>query len=251
MVTERLSVWLHGTHVADVHRTDGRLRLRYITQRGDISTSMNSLVAEHPHARVTAWIEGLLPDNEQVLQRWARDMQVNPTAFSLLATPIGLDCAGAVQFTPGGQDLPADRESGVEWMAEAGLAQLGDSLYRDRSAWGEGRQTGRFSLAGAQSKVAMRKEGNRYGLPYGDEPTNVIVKPSLPGLTDHVVNEHLCMETARACGLHAASSRVEHFGEYRVFVTRRFDREQRDGRLRRMQQEDLCQALGVPPSSRY
>lgn len=251
MVTDQVRVWLHGKHVADLRRVDGQLRLRYAVQGDAVSTSMSSLVEEHSHARVAPWLEGLLPDNEQVIQRWARDMQVAPNAFSLLASPIGLDCAGAVQFTPGDTELPTGRGSGVEWLDEARLAQLGAELYQDRTGWGEARRTGRFSLAGAQSKVALRFEDGRYGEPYGDEPTNVIVKPSLPGFVDHVVNEHLCLEAARRCGLHAAPSRIEHFGEHRVFVTLRFDRNRSGDRLLRVHQEDLCQALGVPPTGKY
>lgn len=251
MVTDQLRVWLYGKHVAVLLRVDGRLRLRYVAQGDAISTSMSSLMEEHSHGKVAPWLDGLLPDNEQVVQRWARDLQVAPNAFSLLASPIGLDCAGAVQFTPGDTDLPADRDSGVEWLDEDRLAELGAALYRDRTAWGEARRAGRFSLAGAQSKVALRFEDGRYGEPYGDEPTNVIVKPSLPGFDDHVVNEHLCLEAARRCGLHAAASRVVHFGDHRVFLTLRFDRIRSGGRLLRVHQEDLCQALGVPPTGKY
>jgi len=250
-VTDQLRVWLYGEHVAVLHRSDGRLRLNYVAQGDDISTSMSSVVVEHPHATVAPWLDGLLPDNEMVVQRWARQMQVTPNAYSLLGSPIGLDCAGAVQFTPGDQDLPTGRDSGVDWLSEDRLASLGDELYRDRTTWGEARQTGHFSLAGAQSKVALRWQDGRYGVPYGDEPTNVIVKPSLPGLDDHVVNEHLCLEAARRCGLPAAASRVERFGEHRVFVTLRFDRVRADGRLLRVHQEDLCQALGVSPTGKY
>lgn len=251
MVTDRLRVWLHGDHVAVLQRREGRLRLRYVAQGADISTSMSSLVEEHPHAVAGPWLNGLLPDNDLVVQRWARQMQVAPNAFALLGSPIGLDCAGAVQFTPDDADLPADRDSGVAWMDDDRRATLGAQLYSDRTGWGEAGRTGRFSLAGAQSKVALRQEDGRFGEPYGDEPTNVIVKPSLPGFSDHVINEHLCLEAARRCGLHAAASRVEAFGAHRVFVTLRFDRARRDGRLRRIHQEDLCQALGVAPDLKY
>jgi len=251
VVSDQLRVWLYGEHVADVRRRNGRLRLHYATEGMDVSTSMSSLVGEHGHARVAPWLEGLLPDNEAVIQRWAREMQVAASAFSLLASPIGLDCAGAVQFTPGDDSLPTDRDSGVDWLDEDRLAEIGMELYRDRTAWGAARRTGRFSLAGAQSKVALRLEDDRYGEPYGHEPTNVIVKPSLPGFADHVVNEHLCLEAARRCGLHAAASRVVRFGDHRLFLTRRFDRTWRDGQLLRVHQEDICQALGVPPAGKY
>ncbi|HEX9889791.1 MAG TPA: HipA N-terminal domain-containing protein, partial [Nitriliruptorales bacterium] len=201
-MSRTLHVWLYGEHVADAERaSDGTLSLRYGERGHDVSTSMSSLVERHGHAHVAPWLAGLLPDNTAVLSRWATEFQVAPTPFALLGTAIGLDCAGAVQFTPGGVPLPVRRDSGVEWLDEDQLARVGEALYRDRTAWGGSRGTGRFSLAGAQSKVALRFEDGRYGQPFGDEPTNVIAKPSLPGFEGHDLNEHLCLDAARRCGV--------------------------------------------------
>ena len=52
----------------------------------------------HKHDGIEQWLWGLLPDNENVLARWARRFQVSArSAFSLL-TATGEDCPGAVQF---------------------------------------------------------------------------------------------------------------------------------------------------------
>ena len=45
------------------------------------------------------WTDGLLPDRLDVREQWARRYKAaSQQPFDMLATPIGLDCAGAVQF---------------------------------------------------------------------------------------------------------------------------------------------------------
>lgn len=44
---------------------------------------------------------------------------------------------------------------------------------------------------------------------------------------------------------------VEFFGDERVIVVERYDRVVRDGVVRRVHQEDVCQALGVRPEAKY
>jgi serine/threonine-protein kinase HipA len=70
-----------------------------------ISLSMPTTMREHvdtPARRVVSnFLWGLLPDNDAVLERWARHYQVRSTSpFFLLGTPVGEDCAGAVAFCP-------------------------------------------------------------------------------------------------------------------------------------------------------
>src|SRR5262249_3216057 len=77
-------------------------------------------------------------------------------------------------------------------------------------------------------------------------------KPAVTGFDDHDLNKHLCLETARHLGLSAAPSRVASFGGERVIVVERYDRIQRpDGAVVRVHQEDMCQALGLPPTAKY
>ncbi|MGN9913369.1 HipA domain-containing protein [Phytohabitans sp. LJ34] len=59
-------------------------------------------------------------------------------------------------------------------------------------------------------------------------------------------------EAARGLGLDAAASRIASFDGERVIVVDRYDRLPRaDGAIRRLHQEDLCQALGIPPVIKY
>ena len=67
-----------------------------------------------------------------------------------------------------------------------------------------------------------------------------------------VENEHFCLRFVSELGLAAAKTEIADFGERRVLVVERFDRIwSRDRRLLRVPQEDLCQALSVPPSRKY
>jgi serine/threonine-protein kinase HipA len=114
--------------------------------------------------------------------------------------------------------------------------------------------SGQFSLAGAQAKTALHRDPviRRWGVPWGALPTTHILKPAVTGFDDHDLNEHLCLSAAGHLGLAATSSAVMTFGDERAIVVDRYDRAHTpDGLLRRVHQEDLCQALGVPPTRKY
>ena len=50
-----------------------------------LSLSMPLAMREHSHARVDPFLWGLLPDNEQVLQRWASRYQVPISRCGVIA----------------------------------------------------------------------------------------------------------------------------------------------------------------------
>ena len=63
-----------------------------------LSLSMPLALSEHSHAKIDAFLWGLLPDNDRVIQTWAQRYHVSPRySFGLIAH-VGEDCAGAVQF---------------------------------------------------------------------------------------------------------------------------------------------------------
>jgi serine/threonine-protein kinase HipA len=65
------------------------------------------------------------------------------------------------------------------------------------------------------------------------------------------INEHLCLTAARVLGLPAANTRIETFEDETAIVVERYDRLTSAGALVRVHQEDLCQALSVPPARKY
>ena len=178
-------------------------------------------------------------------------MSANP--FGLLRY-VGEDCAGAAQFArPDRVAGLLAGEGGVEWVGEDDIAHRLRTLRRDPTAWHMA-TAGQFSLAGAQAKTALHYEpdSGRWGDPWGAVPTTHILKPAVVGFDEHDLNEHLCLETARTLGIASARSDVRAFGEERAIVIERYDRvRMEDGGIRRIHQEDMCQALGRLPTEKY
>jgi serine/threonine-protein kinase HipA len=258
-MSDALTVILDGQVAGTLSRVArGRLRFDYddtYRSRSDatpLSVSMPTQVALHPDHVITPWLWGLLPDNDGVLNRWARQFHVSASSpFSMLSTPIGEDCAGAVRFAPPDQlDRILARPGDVTWLDVGGVAQRLRELREDSTAWLGSTFVGQFSLAGAQAKTALLYDG-QWGVPSGSTPTTHILKPAVSGFDEHDLNEHLCLDAARRCGLIVARTRVDRFLDESAVVVTRYDRVSRDSTIARIHQEDLCQALGLPPSKKY
>ncbi len=218
-----------------------------------LSISMPLALTEHPHRTVESFLWGLLPDNQAILDGWARKFQVSARNAFALISAVGEDCAGAVQFVrPERLDaILRSRPREIEWLDEAAVAERLRALREDQSAWRMARDTGQFSLAGAQPKTALLFENGRWGVPSGRVPTTHILKPPSQQFHGHVENEHFCLELARAIGLPVADSRIMHFQDELAIVVERYDRVRTTRGLRRVHQEDVCQAVAIPPTRKY
>jgi serine/threonine-protein kinase HipA len=248
-------------HVAGAVRQDrgGELVLSYDDEwrRSEAATplSLSMPLSEREHDdAIRPYLMGLLPDNDQVLKRWERTFHASARNPFALLRHVGEDCAGAIQFAaPDRVEALLAGDGGVTWMGADEIAERIRVLRRDPAAWHVA-VTGTFSLGGAQSKTALYYDAtaDRWGAPWGAVPTTHILKPAISGLDDHDLNEHLCLAAARRLGLDAAASRVASFGGERVILIDRYDRLRRDdGTIARIHQEDLCQALGIPPVVKY
>lgn len=250
-----LHVWMHGAPLGVVtHEPTGQARFEYDDAdpaATPLSTAMPATGTVYPDKVITPWLWGLLPENPQVLARWARQYQTSAaSAPRLLATPIGRDCPGAVQFTPDAN--PPARTGDIEWLDDQDVGALLRQLREDQTAWLGSATTGQFSLAGAQRKTALLHDQGRWGLPSGATPTTHVLKPAISGLDGHDINEHLCLTAARQLGLRAAITRVETFGDEQAIVVTRYDRAPvDDGTWQRIHQEDFCQATSTMPTQKY
>jgi serine/threonine-protein kinase HipA len=259
-MTNQLIALLDGREVGTVHYKNARLAFIYSDAwRIDpnaypLSLSMPLASAEHGHARIEAFLWGLLPDNDRVLENWGRRFQVSPRNVFRLITHVGEDCAGAVQFVrperlEALQKEPLFRE--VKWLTADEVAERLRALRADHSQWRNAQDTGQFSLAGAQPKTALLFERQRWGVPSGRVPTTHILKPPTGEWDGHAENEHFSLRLARAAGLIVPNSTVQHFGDEIAIVVERYDRVRGGGRWSRIHQEDMCQALGLHPTSKY
>lgn len=259
-MSDRLTVLLDDAVAGTLERTlHGRLVFTYdddyVSRSAPtpLSLSLPTQVGRHAGAALEAWLWGLLPDNDLVLRRWSREFHVSAASpFALLSTPVGEDCAGAVRFVrPERVEELLEQPGTVDWLTQDEVGERLRELRADTSAWLGSGFVGQFSLAGAQAKTALLRRDGRWGVPAGALPTTHILKPAVAGLDDHDLNEHLCLDAARRAGLLAARTQIERFGGESAVVVVRYDRVETETTMRRVHQEDLCQALGVPPSRKY
>ena len=213
-----------------------------------LSLSMPLTRAEHGGRVLGAYLWGLLPDDDRVLERWSRQFRVSRHNPVSLLSHVGQDCAGAVQFVAPDR-VGESGSGGVEWLSEGDVEEWVRTVCLDPCAWLPGAGHGLFSLAGTHAKLALLHDGNRWGRPHGTVPTTHILKPAA-AFTSQELNEHLCLRTARALGMPAAASEVRAFGGESAVVVTRYDRVRQGNTWVRVHQEDLCQALGLPPGKK-
>ena len=257
---EELSLRCNGEPAGTLRRArGGQLSLTYLDawrQRDDatpLSLSMPLAGREHRDRVVEPFLWGLLPDNDAVLARWARDFQVSASHPFGLLTHVGEDLPGSMQLVLPERvaELEHTADGAVTWLEADEVAEALRLVRRDHTAWLANRTGGRWSLAGAQPKIALLRDGNRWGRPSGRVPTTHIVKPAITGLDDHDLNEHLCLRAAARLGLRVAHTEVGAFADERAVIVERYDRVARNGTWLRIHQEDMCQALGLHPSRKY
>lgn len=255
MADQALDVFLHERRVGVLRRKeDGDLQFSYggdylATKALPLSLNLPLRAEPFPHRDCLAFFGNLLPEGD-VRAQLARTTGISVSNDYRLLERFGGDVAGAVTLLPPG--TPPDSPSSEEPVALSPkrLNELLVHLPRRPLAAEEGGRV-RLSLAGAQSKLPVVEVANGFALP-PDRPTTHILKPQperFPGL---VANEFFCMRLAAAAGLEVAE--VEHAetitGLPYLIVTR-YDRDITQEPVRRLHQEDLCQALGRRPEEKY
>lgn len=253
---------LNGVRVGNVYQNDsGTLRFEYLDEWRSadeaypLSLSMPLTAPDHPHEAISAFLWGLLPDNERTLNAYGKLFGVSAGSAVQLLKHIGADCAGAVQLvSPENADeleRGSPKRGNVTWLTETDIAAELKSV-RQIGVAGTSRSTiGQFSLAGAQPKIALLEDDGKWGRPSGRIPTNRILKPPSGDFAGFAENEHFCLELAAALQLGAVQSRIARFGDEVAIVVDRFDRAKRGAHYTRIHQEDICQALAVMPNRKY
>jgi serine/threonine-protein kinase HipA len=132
-MTDQLIALLGGIEVGRVQKgRSGRLSFVYNESwqnRPDaypLSLSMPLALSEHGHAKIDAFLWGLLPDNDRVIQTWAQRYHLSPRYSFGLISHVGEDCAGAVQFIRPERLNRMQHESleeEVQWLTEEQVAE--------------------------------------------------------------------------------------------------------------------------------
>lgn len=164
-----LVVLMAGKRVGAVTQGDGgRLAFEYDELWRDyrhatpLSLSMPLANRIHNDAAVRPFLWGLLPDNERVLERWARTYQVSAGNPFALLRHVGEDCAGAAQLVrPERVDAAVAGDGGVKWLDEDDLADRLRSLRADPTSW-HVHDSGQFSLRDAHPPKTVEQQVTRF-----------------------------------------------------------------------------------------
>lgn len=263
-MTALLNVYLDGVLAGQLAQSaGGALSFAYdnsYTARANptpLSLSMPLSGSRYSNRVVSAWLEGLLPDNLAVREEWGRTFEVSPRNPFALLRHVGRDAAGAVQVLPVDVE-PSDaarRTGDVRRLTDDEFSGLLLRLTAGDHGWEVGAGSGRWSLAGAQNKVALhRLDDGGWGVPQDATPTTHIFKPTRAGtrFEDLHVNEFVCLRAAGLLGLRVARVDLVDVGGTKTLVSTRYDRGRgQDGMWLRLHQEDLLQAMSYPPTKKY
>ena len=251
-----LDVYLHDRLTGQLVQTDtGQLSFQYGAKYlgGDNApVSLSMRLREEPyegeHAR--AFFSGLLPD-DIVRHRLARYLGVSEKNPFALLEAIGGECAGALSLWPEGEKPPEETPDQYETLDEQKLQEMLELLKRRPLLAGEDGL--RLSLAGAQDKIAVGVKDGQIALMRGTTPTTHILKPVIADIESSVHNELFCMRLAVAVGIEAPQAEIRYAGETPYYLVARYDRafDEKAGRVKRLHQEDFCQALGIMPDIKY
>jgi serine/threonine-protein kinase HipA len=204
-----------------------------------------------------SYFDGLLPDDRTVREKIAAREQADSAGIFDLLAVIGRDCVGALRFVPEGLDPGDPAKMDYRPVTDDEIAARLASLATNPLGIHADEDDFRISIAGLQEKTAFLRVDDQWQLPLGPTPTSHIFKPAMKegpdraDFSDTPWNEWLCLVLCRALGFETANAEVQLFDGKPVIVVERFDRTWQEGVLYRLPQEDLCQALGVPPLRKY
>jgi serine/threonine-protein kinase HipA len=260
-----LFVFMNGEKVGLLSQTPhGRLAFNYdttwLTNESGRALSLSMPLTDQTYSGDTVenYFDNLLPDSQPIRNRIQKRFGARSNRGFDLLWHIGRDCVGAIQLFP--EDTRIDvRKVESEPLSDVAIA---DTLknYRTMPLGMRDDREFRISLAGAQEKTAFLKLNDEWHLPSGTTPTSHIFKlpigrieHSNMDLSDSVENEWLCHSILKAYGVPIADTEMLSFKGTKALVVERFDRRWSTDKfwLIRLPQEDMCQALNVPPELKY
>jgi serine/threonine-protein kinase HipA len=218
----------------------------YVANNGSpISHSMPLTNEVYYGNEAHAFFTGLLPE-EEMLTATAKVVGTSGLNYFKLLTELGKEPIGAIQI--GNQTLSKPykyEEISIEELDN--IIKKNDSLlstlYHEKDL--------RLSLAGAQSKTGLYLDNQRFFIPQNGSPSNIIVKPTNRQYSDLVFNEYACLKIAAALGILTPNVQLVSTPTQPLFIIDRYDRALINSDIKRLHQEDFCQALGIQNRNKY
>ncbi|WP_027389845.1 type II toxin-antitoxin system HipA family toxin [Chrysiogenes arsenatis] len=198
-----------------------------------------------------SFFAGLLPEGA-MRQRVSRQYRIAENDDMGLLLAIGGDCAGALSVLPIGvisSELPIEPQLIDETTFERLVAHRGILGGSSLST-----SPPRFSLAGVQDKLPVISDQGRFFLPDAHNPSSHILK--FETIKRVCFAEYIANQMACKLGLNVVPTQYQtkSLGKngFAWLLIDRYDRMQSaDGRLVRLHQEDILQALGMPTHAKY
>lgn len=251
-----LKVLYYNRHVGTIYLLEnGRLAFSYSdewlidTDSWPISRTIPMCPGTNSHEFVQRFFANLLPEG-RLRYLVCRRLGISEENDFELLKAIGGECAGALAIVP------------IDW----GEAELEKSGYREISTdeLANLEHTGlvypvfahdgpiRLSLAGAQDKLPVLCKNGKIYIPVGNSPSSHILKFPNRDFKYLPENEVFTAWFANEMGLPVVSAELISIGNIRVCKVRRYDRlPENDGIIKRVHQEDFCQALGFSSQRKY
>lgn len=219
-----------------------------------LSISMPLSKKEYSQKECLPFFSGLLPEGD-VKRRVSDFLHVSESSTLKLLQELGGECAGMISI------LPENKNCSVQ--KSYAFNNENYELLDDETLYGffkninvrpllKAKKELRFSLAGAQEKLPLVYFDKKFYLPKSDAPSTHIVKPSGDGeLSTLSINEFVCMKLAQSCGLNVPNVELKTINNIIFLLEERYDRIVNKKSIKRLHQEDFCQALGIMSDRKY
>lgn len=265
-MTRALGVWWGRRRAGVLHlNPSGDMVFRYDEAWLDdaaarpISVSLPKQAEAFSRRQTRPFFAGLLPDEAQ-RDAAARALGLSRQNDFGLLEALGGEIAGALTLLPEGEAAPETLPpNNSEPLSDLRLVKLLDALPRRPFLAGapgllsvQVEDGLRLSLAGAQQKLPVVLIDGEIALPARGQPTTYILKPEIAALPGTTANEAFAMRLAAAVGLPVAPVEPRRVRDRPFLLVARYDRAPaEEGGVRRLHQEDVCQALGISPEHKY
>lgn len=256
MATIELCVLIRGRMAGTLRQNDlGAMSFEYRSGYDGPPLSISMPIANRTYREsvVRPYLFGLLPDDEGQRRAIASEYGIRPNNPVRMLEHIGLDCPGAVQFCHMDEDsirAAISMPGTFEPLSDHDIAERLRALRRDDGdSWIAAGES--WSLGGNQGKFALALKDGQWCSCKGSAPTTHIFKNGVVGMRLQALDEFVCMRTAARLGIATADVDFRSFDGEHALIVKRFDRYHAQGRIHRLHQEDVCQALSVMPNRKY
>jgi serine/threonine-protein kinase HipA len=213
-----------------------------------VSTRMPLAKRVHEPDVVYRWFLNLLPEG-RTLKTVGTILKIPEANVFALLEELGEDLPGALEVYRPADQRPK-RTPRYKRLSEAELAAAIRRLPEKPLLVGE--EGIHMSLAGAQDKLpVVRYPDGGIGLALDGAPTTHILKPANKHFNNAVENEAFCLRLAAKVKLDVAECTIGKAEDLDYLLVKRYDRVPEGRSLRRLHQEDFCQAAGHIPSTKY